>query len=508
MCSNPTTVTFQVLLPSIDLLDDANNDGLIDADDEPVKDTAPGAIILANNGSLSGSVSEDVDYIAQENITIDSAHLFGSASADYEPLPYDLSGWSLTLKATNGDGTVQIFDTSMSEIDGDSTGTVSWDLGSGWSDVPTNVYVAAANPQQIEMQLAYVAPSAPATPTSPPPKDQGVITAKDGELIAPQIQDNKATQPLPRALQDSQGAFVPLNDEDDAYALTTGNQLIADTAQTGAIANDAFLMPVVIKGTVGVNYNLLIPNNIRIWQQPNRTDEVLGMPLTVAANGYLKLYVEGISVGSGIVDLQADDGGGEYGSADQLKITVFEIDGAQNVPGSSTDGYSAKGAMLGASNSGFLPQQTTGGAMSPPINGNGGGSANVKWNNVAEVGHVAYQPAPDYLWEYAVNVVQISITDPTLATPGTVGQSTNPLTGALLPTVSSTTAFPFAMSAGANLAMLAPVVTYAGVAQNRGINFMDVGYIQNSTSRTTNAVVRRGRDANQHGPENRWDVAG
>ena len=50
--SNTTTVAINVVLPSIDLLDDANNDGTIDAGtDEPLKSSDPGKVILVSDDS-------------------------------------------------------------------------------------------------------------------------------------------------------------------------------------------------------------------------------------------------------------------------------------------------------------------------------------------------------------------------------------------------------------------------------------------------------------------------
>jgi autotransporter-associated beta strand protein len=471
--SNPATLTFQVLLPSASLADGANGNG---------------GVILASDGIAADDA--DSDHLDQLQLNV--------LDSVFASLPSSLSGWTLDLQVLDALGAAKIWSSTSktTELDlnssGTPTGAVSWNLAGGLASVPASVWLEFDAAGNYVAQLTLVSPLGSVVETS-----QVQPEVLHGMLIAPEILDNKATQSLPRSLQDSQGTFVPLNNEDDSYALTAGNQLIPDTAQVGAIANDAFLTPVAIQGNVGDSYTLEFPSNIHVWKNNDRTEPINpGTVLAVGTNGFLRVYIEGVADGVGTLQLLWNDPGNEFVAVDQLKITVFEIDGAQDVPGSSTDSYSAKGALGGVDANGDLISgfmQPYGGNYSSGNNGVAGfATAKITWFNQAEPGEVRFVAAPDYVWDYTVNVVQVTVTDPTLTTPGTVGQPSLPGAGAPLPLVTSSLGAGAAMTASANVKMLARVVDYLGTVQNRGINFMDVGFIQNSTSRITNGVYGTG----------------
>ena len=185
--SNTATATIQVLLPQIDLLDDANNDGVINSADEPVKDIGTGENVLVSNDS--GYSNADANHLDQLNITaLDSL---------FESLPSGLSGWTLDLDVVGGAGGVaKIWSSLDKTTELDTDGNMSWDL-SNVDSIPSSVYLELTTAGTFELDLALYAPSA----ISPAAKSQVRVTSTDGRLIAQQISDNAAIGGLPSNIQ-------------------------------------------------------------------------------------------------------------------------------------------------------------------------------------------------------------------------------------------------------------------------------------------------------------------
>jgi hypothetical protein len=452
-------VNIDVQTPTIDLLDDANNDGAIDQADEPVKDSGTGRIILASDDSGGSGANADADHLAEIKINLDREATFAS-------LPQDLTGWKLNLDAIDGNGAVEIWDSLGKSTELDSNGHVSWDLTGGLSSVPSSVFVEATNSGTYELQVALVNPAGQTVHT-----DQVKVTAKTGTLTAETIGGSQGggSPHVTGDLDHGQTAYVPVDNEDQYYVEDGNNNLIANKDQ-GTVQNDWALLPfkVHVENPGNGAYYLNFSDSVRIYTTPNVDGEntvisdATEINNLLDNNGDATFYIEGITSGNVQIALKAQ---GQADALDTLNVVVFEMTGAQDVPGSSIYQYMATGDPVGSFVDG------TGGTVQA---GAGAGAASVLWANEANVDSVAFQASANYLWEYYVNVVQITLTNPTLTTPGTVGLVAGPQIE------SASTGGP-AMVASTSVTMTAPTIVVNGVTKYLGINFIQLGFIQNVT---------------------------
>jgi fibronectin-binding autotransporter adhesin len=401
--SAPTTVTIQVLLPQIGLLDDANNDGSINSADEPIKDTGTGAIVLVSNDS--GYSNADANHLAQLNITaLDSL---------FESLPSSLSGWTLDLDVVNGSGgAAKIWSSIDKTTELDTGGQISWSL-SDIGSIPSSLFLELTTVGAFAVDLALYAPSA----TSPAATSQVEVTSTAGRLIASQILGNvpvKQPDGTLNPLPSGQTAFVPLDNEDFNYyqPLSPLPSLEDDYKQpAGAIQDDQFLMPIVVQGNPGIGgtYTITIPNNIEVFANPDRTG-LIGPNVSVITSG--TYYVEGVADGTGTLQLYWRAGDtSDFRLESQLAITVFEFGGTQNVPNYSNYVYSVSGLNPAAGSWGVDNDPTD------HLTGSNNSSAAVKWGVGGGTGYVSYKINPYYKWNYIVNVVAININNTTQSTP-------------------------------------------------------------------------------------------
>ena len=422
--SNTATVTIQVLLPQIDLLDDANNDGVINSADEPVKDIGTGAIVLLSDDSTDSSSNADADHLAEVQITIDPDSVF-------ESLPYNLTGWKLNLDAIDADGSVNFWDSlgKTTELDNSGTGDETYDFGStiASGDVPSDVFVDVNAAGTDTLQLALVAPS-DSTPPSSPPVQSAKVTGQGAKLIGETVNNTSGiiqTAILPSNVQQSQGTFVPLSNEDQNYKEVPGtNALILDmnqreqlnneptnTSPLTAIPNDEFLMPFEVN--VGAtpaysDYSFEIPNGIRVWTTGDRTGQIMSGQVidSLFTGGVATFYIEGIAQGQTTLYLDAKIGGVTTRLPTSLPITVFTLTGPQNVPNYSIYSYGATGLPAATSPSWSVSSQ--GKLTTPTTNG----TASIMWGSGAVQGEAYYTANTYYTWTYYVNIVQVTIHDP------------------------------------------------------------------------------------------------
>ncbi|HEV3416530.1 MAG TPA: fibronectin type III domain-containing protein, partial [Pirellulales bacterium] len=226
-------------LPALNLLDDANNDTHVNSADQPLVNTDPGKVILTSDPSQGATANADSAHLAEMDISV-------TPNTSNGQTPANLDGWTLTLAPADGDSSTQIYDNpnkSNPSFGSSKTWTLSGGQGSA-TTFTTTVYVSEAQAGGDTLELTL---NNPADGQAPSPSATAVLTATNAQLIAPQIQHNAVVGVLPRSLQDSQGAFVPLNNEDDTYALNGNSQLVPDYQQSGAIPGDGFLMPFVIR---------------------------------------------------------------------------------------------------------------------------------------------------------------------------------------------------------------------------------------------------------------------
>ena len=380
--------------PTLDLLDDANNDGAVDSSstapgsDEALKNTDPGKVILVSDAAADQNGDADPAHVAEMDISLTANTANGAT-------PADLTGWTLTLAPATPDSSTQIYGgADKSSPKGSSE---SWPLSGNYSSGPftAKAYVTESQKSKVVMQLTLAGPNGQGTSAT------AKVTAVESKIVARRILANSDVGDLPRDVQKSQGAFLPLNNEDTNYVEDAG-VLQPDMNQTGAIANDKFLMPVVLKGDSHLTYKLSVPSNIRVWTGANRTGPLLdGQTGTFPTSGQVTLYVEGISRGTGNIQLSVKTGANAFTIVDSLKITVFEFQGPQFVPNHSNFTYRAEGLpAAGLSWSVDVPDQKT---------NEFGNQLGVQWGRGARTGWVSCDINPNYTWDYMVGVVDIAV---------------------------------------------------------------------------------------------------
>ena len=260
--------------------------------------------------------------------------------------------------------------------------------------------------------------------------------------------------------------------------LVSGSPAYPDAAgdQTSAVVlgeND--LLPIVLRAVkpngVGGVFTLTIPSNVKIWLDPEKIQEVTSTT-EIEADSQITLYAEGVALGSGMLSVNWHNATVSKQNLDQVKLTTFFWSGPQNVPDFSIYGYRASGGMAGAGQSKWVTPHG-GNTISTTDDPTGTeDSIDIRWGRGPNAGKAIYQAAPEYIWGLDVNVVGVRIGAGVFST----GQINDPLTpgllnGSLLKFVSSGSEQNPGFSWSADVTLLGP----------RGIEFIQVGFIQNLT---------------------------
>ncbi len=162
--TNLATATINVELPSVGLLDDANNDGLVNSADEAAKQAGMPKIILADDGSTDWIAWGDRNHLAEVDID------FGVTSDFFGDLPTNMTGWTLALESTNlppGPITIpdpaatgtKIWSDPRKTTELDQNGNVIWNDPNTTGAVPLTVWVADAVPGTETLTLELMAPN-------------------------------------------------------------------------------------------------------------------------------------------------------------------------------------------------------------------------------------------------------------------------------------------------------------------------------------------------------------
>lgn len=280
-----------------------------------------------------------------------------------------------------------------------------------------------------------------------------------GDLQAATIQNNAVSGTLDRSIEETVGAYVPLDNVDQDYDGT------ADYLEKGPIAGEKDLLPITLKAVVpaaaGGTYSLTIPSDVNVFLSPDKTGQISSaMPLLTAPD--TKLYVEGIGVGSAMLVLNWTKGVHTL-ETDKVKVNVFDWEGPQNVPGTGIYTYTASG---GGSGSTWLD----------PVGGteycDAANLQQIQWSAGPTVGQALYQASPNYIWGRDVNVVAVTIGASRLYYEDWLvqaGADDNLITPKDIPGMDG-------MNADLTIdSIIGPVVE----GQMRGVKFMQVGAIQN-----------------------------
>lgn len=222
----------------------------------------------------------------------------------------------------------------------------------------------------------------------------------DVDLDAKTVSHNAANGDLEDTKEQTDGAFLPVNNDDDDYTATPGGSNGADHLQpTGAIQGENDLLPIVLRKVKrGGTFRLEIPNHLKVWKGADRTDPVTATT-DIDASVETMVYVEGISKDSSDLKVNWTLGGQSINNGDQLKVTAFEWTGPLNVPGYSIYNYKAEGAL--ATSKWITPSDGT------IKTGANTSDVTILWGEGAVVGKAVYEVNDRYTWDLEVNVVRV-----------------------------------------------------------------------------------------------------
>jgi len=293
------------------------------------------------------------------------------------------------------------------------------------------------------------------------------------DLDAMTVTHNVGTGYLPDSQEETTGAFVPINNDDDDYDL--GHSL--DQAEDGPIAGENDLLPIYLHrvmtdGDEGI-YQLDIPGNVKVWWYPDKgTDDFdrheVTSATTISAGENTTLYVEGITPGTGTIRVNwSSEDKAPIPDADRVKVTVFNWSGPLNVPGYSIHHYVADAEP----NSEWLSGDGTivGGETPSDVYYRSGRGGTIE--------HRGFKVNQNYLWDLDVNVVAVTVRIPTTA--GVSSFATGTAVDAGQFTDSNNIYRKLVSGSGPALAWAANL-TLDGPA-GRGVDMMVVGFVQNLT---------------------------
>ncbi|MGH9898444.1 MAG: IPT/TIG domain-containing protein, partial [Pyrinomonadaceae bacterium] len=235
----------------------------------------------------------------------------------------------------------------------------------------------------------------------------GKFTVVSINLSAMRMIHNTASGELPETEEESIGAFLPANTDDDDYDVLNS----PDVQQSGPVTGEDDLLPIVIHAIqpseIGGSYTLSIPQGMKIWRNSNHSESADGTT-QFAANAETTLFVEGITKGSGILSVNWTGSNQTISDCDRVKVNVFIWLGPVNVPGFSVHTYLAGGALP---TSKWVDSST--GVIKT---GAGTSAASIFWSEGPDStginGRAVYEVNANYVWDLEVNVVGIKIENP------------------------------------------------------------------------------------------------
>ena len=309
--------------------------------------------------------------------------------------------------------------------------------------------------------------------------DLTVVIGLPDFLHVATIQDNAESGELAKEDRKNPGAFLPVNNDADDYAGYVDNGK-GDWQQTGAIAGENDLLPVHLlypnedEAQIGTFY-FNIPDNVRLWSHSDRTGPIDsntpfpdGTPATV--------YAEGIREGVGYLSLTWSSSARMVQNIEAVRLTTFTMTGPLNVPGAVGYKYTAAGLPAGLAH--WL--NPVGGSATGGVN-----SANetIKWDNSPEVGRAVLQINDQYQWYLEVNVVQFTLGNSGIVYGGPPSQN-RPGQPLIVSDAQGN-----AVDARLSVTKIeGPTVN----GMERGVRFMQAGFIQNGRVTQDNAVFSDG----------------
>ena len=343
-------VLFRGVDPIYDIATDSNNDGSITPEDDPAEDPLgpwPGRIVAIGSSELT-------------EVKLDARAVDAVLSEPQQ--------WDAYLLTTHVDNIRVWYDPDrQNEVDVFNEGgdyrehVFHWNI-TQQGPLDMSVWVEGLAGDLARLQLILV--SRPGV--DPYKRDYGwtdtvkfTVVNAQVNLEAKKILHNQPNGVLSETEEDNPGAWVPLNNDADAYdhynGVSKDDRNAGFWGIPGPIPGEDDLLPIVLHHVdAGGWYKVHVPANLRVWETPYRTgfvSDVRKLPATADRT----LYVEGIAEGSGVITV---DWGYSWFTlipdADSVTVNVFEWLGPLNVPGYSRYLYRATGGMAGIGNSMWL----------------------------------------------------------------------------------------------------------------------------------------------------------
>ncbi|HEX5243848.1 MAG TPA: hypothetical protein VFW23_11350, partial [Tepidisphaeraceae bacterium] len=310
------------------------------------------------------------------------------------------------------------------------------------------------------------------------------------------------------------GVFVPVNNADEAYKVANG-QLTLDKNVSGPIAGeDETLALVVHTGDLGTvppgSFKLTIPSFLRVYQNADRSGLIsTNSSIAVTHDGDMLLYVEGITGGTGTISLLVP---GSNVPLFKLKVTAFNWTGALNVPQNAAYEYKVTNPTRNATNN------PDGGKWLTPVHGtqtlhgiNGQQGTNnsdvdIQWGTGPAVGEAIYEASPDFIWSLGVNIVKVTISNPTNGDPDFKGGV--PFDGGVIGGPQAPQRQIKLVASGNPALQWNAQVTLAGPNNNHGVDLINVGFVQDLTITSFSGTYTGGfvRSARKIVGQTFWDT--
>ena len=490
------------VLPLCDIDTDSNNNGSITDEDDPVEnaDAGPGRIVPVGSSQLT------------------EVHLSAAPVDAVLAMPQD---WRACLWSPSGGGHIRIWDTpdKQHELHFPTAGADWWNdemtpTDTCWAITTANpldmtVWVEGISTGTTQLELA-VASFDPGAQPNAQPRKYGMVGWFDRtkyeilgrpDMDVYMIDHNIESEFLPDSQEDSPGAWVPLNNDDDAYDHYDGisnDDLNFNDAENlpRPIPGEDDLLPIVLRhidrADGGGWYILNVPQGLDVWRSRDRSGLLTDGTSLRATDPDTTLYVEGVAPGPHVlsVDWMIKVPNGPcwvIGQVDTLTVNVFEWLGPLNVPDYSKHHYQAVGVRTGLGQSMWLAPD--GGVIDTQYedyvdeHGTVADLMEIKWESPyaqkGEAGKAIYQASPDFIWDLKVNVVQVIIgppdCEPAFVTKPPVDQPPKwveyPGHSGLAYPAKPLGTFPETIESKAK-------VTLNGPDGGRGVRFMRVGFVQ------------------------------
>ena len=374
--------------------------------------------------------------------SLSAGKLFSDGAEREFGYTYSLAAWhentgvdtELRSKVTGGDQTAQLKKGELIKLP--NSAATLWDVGSiadGRRVFPPGRYSVSLNVEAEPKKATEPYGGSGGT-------DSATVFVLGGNLGVVTV----AGTQLPETEEETPGAFVALNNDNDDYTFDTAGDALVDSGKSDATPGENDMVAVQIDAIqpleMGGKYTLDFGAGIKIWRNATKTDpspdvpgddetqgnqaEVISSQTEFDATKSVTLYIEGIAKGSATLNLDwkntplEGETAIEAKAMDTVKITVYEVTGPTNVPGFARYTYKADGTGLttpgtwtAQSGSVQIPNTVPGAAPNTftTVTSSSGNTSQILWSGGPVIGFAVYKPNDNFECRRDVNVVQIDL---------------------------------------------------------------------------------------------------